>query len=193
MAETVRTFIAIELSPEARRFVGECQDRLRRAGGDVRWVRPDRIHLTLVFLGGVPAEALADLEATVREAVRGSAPFTVRLAGAGQFPPRPGGPRVVWVGVAEPTGALGRLQASIAEATAAFAEKVEDRAYAPHLTVGRVKGGRDLGRLSEAVAAMAAEEGPAIEACEVVVFRSDLAPEGPTYTPVARVALGSVG
>ena len=189
MAETVRTFIAIELSPEARRFVGECQDRLRRAGGDVRWVRPDRIHLTRVVLGGVPAEALADLEAAVREAAGKSAPFTVRMAGAGQFPPR-GAPRVVWVGVSEPTGALGRLQASIAEATAAFAEKVEDRAYAPHLTVGRVKGGRDLGRLSEAIAAMAAEEGPTIEACEVVVFRSDLAPEGPTYTPVARVALG---
>ena len=137
MAETVRTFIAIELSAEARRFVGECQERLRGVGGNVRWARPNLIHLTLVFLGGVPADSLGDVEEAVREAAGGAGPMTLQVAGAGQFPPR-GAPRVIWIGVSEATGALGRLQESLADGTAVFAEKVEDRAYPPHQTVGRL-------------------------------------------------------
>jgi 2'-5' RNA ligase len=188
MAETVRTFIAIELAPEARAFLADTQAKLRRSGGDVRWVRPDLIHLTLVFLGNVPAEMLADLEATVREAAVAFTPLALQVKGAGRFPPR-GLPRVVWIGVEEPTGKLQELQKAVADATAAFAEKEEDRAYQPHLTVGRVKspkGGRELGA---AVDALAGTAGPEFVAAEVTIFRSDLSPQGPTYTALARVAL----
>jgi len=198
MGERVRTFIAIELDPEARAFVASQQERLRGAGppsarsrsadSDVRWVRPDLIHLTLAFLGNVAAESLGEGAAAVREAAGAAAPFTMRLEGAGQFPPH-GAPRIVWLGVAEPTGALGRLQAAVAAATAPWAEKVEDRAYTPHLTLGRAKGGGDGGRLGEALAAMASDEGPTQDVSEVVVFRSDLDREGPTYAVMARVPL----
>ena len=188
MAETVRTFIAIDLPPEVRAFLADCQQRLKRAGGDVRWVRPDLIHLTLVFLGDVPADMLADLEKSVREAAAPFGPLALRVQGTGRFPPR-GLPRVVWVGIEEPTGRLVELQKALAGATAAFAEKVEDRAYAAHLTLGRVKsprGGRDL---AAAVDAMSGQTGPTFEARELTIFRSDLSPQGPTYTPLARVAL----
>jgi len=188
MAETVRTFIAIDLPPEVRAFLADCQQRLKRAGGDVRWVRPDLIHLTLVFLGDVPADMLADLEKSVREAAAPFGPLALRVQGTGRFPPR-GLPRVVWVGIEEPTGRLMELQKALAGATAAFAEKVEDRAYAAHLTLGRVKsprGGRDL---AGAIDAMAGATGPSFEAREVTIFKSDLSPQGPTYTAVARVAL----
>jgi 2'-5' RNA ligase len=192
MAETVRTFIAIELPPEVRAFLADAQQRLKRAGGDVRWVRPDLVHLTLVFLGDVPTDMLADLEKSVREAAAPFAPLALRVQGTGRFPPR-GLPRVVWVGIEEPTGRLVELQKALAAATAAFAEKVEDRAYTAHLTLGRVKsprGGRDL---SAAVDAMSGQTGPTFEAREVTVFRSDLSPQGPTYTPLAKIALGGGG
>ena len=186
MAETVRTFIAIELPPQVRAHLADCQQRLRRAGGDVRWVRPDIIHLTLVFLGDVPADMLGDLEAAVREAAAPFGVLTMRVLGSGRFPPR-GLPRTIWIGIEEPSGGLAELQAAIARATAAFAEKEEDRAYTPHLTLGRVKsprGGRDL---AGAIDAMAGATGPSFEAREVTIFRSDLSPQGPTYTPLARV------
>ena len=188
MAETVRTFIAIELPPEVRAFLADTQQRLNRAGGDVRWVRPDLVHLTLVFLGDVPADMLADLEKAVREAAAPFAPLALRVQGAGRFPPR-GLPRVIWVGIEEPTGRLVELQKALAGATAAFAEKVEDRAYAAHLTLGRVKSPRGARDLSASVDAMSGQTGPSFEAREVTIFRSDLSPQGPTYTPLARVAL----
>jgi len=188
MSETVRTFVAVEMPPEVRRFLGECQDRLRRAGGDVRWVRPELIHLTLVFLGEVPMDSLGDLEAAVRESVAPFGPLTLRVQGAGRFPPR-GAPRVVWIGVEESTGGLLDLQKALAGATAALAEKVEDRAYQAHLTLGRVKSGKNARQLGEAVDAMAGHAGPALEAREVTIFKSELSPRGPTYTPLARIAL----
>lgn len=68
MSETVRTFIAIEMPPPVREFLDRCQERLRRAGGDVRWVRTDLVHLTLVFLGDVAADEILALTGAVREA-----------------------------------------------------------------------------------------------------------------------------
>jgi len=192
MSETVRTFIAVEMPPDVRAYLGRCQDRLRGTGGTVRWVRPDRIHLTLVFLGEVAVESLGALEAAVKQAVAGVSPFGLGPAGAGRFPPR-GRPRVIWIGLDEPGGHLVRLQKAVAEATAPFAEKVEHRAYRPHLTLGRVRGGRDLHRLSAAVAAMADARGPEFEADEMVIMQSVLSPQGPTYSPLSRVRLVRTG
>ena len=192
MAETARTFIAIELPPQVRAHLADCQQRLKRAQGDVRWVRPDIIHLTLVFLGDVPTDMLADLEKTVREALAPFGVLAMRVQGAGRFPPR-GLPRTIWIGIEETSGGLAALQKALAEATAAFAEKEEDRAYTPHLTLGRVKsprGGRDL---AGAVDAMAGVTGPSFEAREVTIFKSELSPQGPTYTPLARIPLAMGG
>ncbi len=187
MPETVRTFIAIELSDEARAFLGARQRDLQGTGGKVRWVRPDRMHLTLVFLGNVPADRLDELATVVREACEDCPPMRLQLGGAGQFPPR-GRPRVVWTAVEEPTGALLDVQKRLAETTVPFAEKVEKRPYAPHLTLGRVQGGNTRA-LGDAVASLGDETGPAFAAEEVVVLRSDLSPQGPTYTALARVPL----
>jgi len=189
MAETVRTFIAIELPEQVRTYLADCQQRLRRSGGDVRWVRPDIIHLTLVFLGEVPAEMLADLEKAARDALARFGPLTLRAAGAGRFPPR-GLPRVIWIGIEETTGRLAELQKALAGATAAFAEKVEDRPFQAHLTLGRVKspkGGRDL---AAAVDAMTGQTGPTFIAQAVTIFKSELSPQGPTYTALAGISLG---
>jgi RNA 2',3'-cyclic 3'-phosphodiesterase len=188
MSETARTFIAIELPAEVRHFLAQTQDRLRRAGADVKWVRPDLVHLTLVFLGDVPVERRPDVEAAVRQALAGAGPIRLQVSGAGRFPPQ-GLPRTAWVGVSETTGALVRLQQAVAKATAAFAEKPEARAYTAHLTLGRVKTGKHARDLTGMLDAMAGATGPAFEAREVTLFRSDLSARGPTYTALARVAI----
>jgi len=203
MTQTVRTFIAIALPEEVREYLGRCQERLKGAGADVKWTRPEQIHLTLAFLGNVAADELDALSEAVREAASGFGPLRLRATGTGQFPPG-GRPRVLWVGVRAEAGDLGGLQQAVAQAAARFAEKQEHRAYHPHLTLGRVRqgrrgrrgsrgGGGDLHGLARAVAEMAEEEEPAFDADEVVVFQSDLGPAGPTHTPLARLPLGPGG
>ncbi len=189
MSETVRTFIAIEMPPEVRDYLVRCQERLRGAGGKVRWVRTDLVHLTLVFLGDVAVERVDALEAAVRQAVAGFRPLSLCATGVGQFPPN-GRPRVIWVGIDEPTGDLLRLQKAVADATARFAERIEKRSYRAHLTLGRVRGGSGLGELSAAVAEMADHQGPPFEANEIVVMKSVLSRQGPTYSPLSCIALG---
>jgi RNA 2',3'-cyclic 3'-phosphodiesterase len=188
MSKTARTFIAIELPADVRHFLSQTQDRLRRAGADVKWVRPDLIHLTLVFLGEVPVEMQPDVEAAVRQALAGMGPINLQVSGAGRFPTQ-GLPRTVWVGVSETGDRLLRLQKAVAEATAAFAEKPEDRAYTAHLTLGRVKSGKHARDLTGMLDAMAGATGPALEAREVTIFKSELSAQGPAYTALARVAL----
>ncbi len=190
MSQTVRTFIAIEMPPEVRQYLDRCQERLRGAGGKVRWVRTDLVHLTLVFLGEVSVERIEALGAAVGAAVAGFGPLALRAGGAGQFPPR-GWPRVIWIGIDEVTGALLRLQKAVADAAAPFAENVEKRAYRPHLTLGRVRGGSGLDELSAAVADMADRQGPPFEAAEVVVMKSVLSRQGPIYSPLSCIAFGS--
>jgi 2'-5' RNA ligase len=190
MAKAVRTFIAIELPQEVREYLESRQTDLASAGGDVKWVRTDDIHLTLVFLGNVPVEEIAAVAAAVRGVAALMGPIRLQAGGAGCFPPH-GRPRVVWIGIEEPTGALARLQGAVAEATERFAERSERREYKAHLTVGRVRGGRGAEELSEAVAALADAKGPEFEAAEVVIFESVLAREGPTYMPLARVPFGT--
>jgi len=199
MTQTVRTFIAIELPDEVREYLARRQERLKGAGANVKWTRPEQIHLTLAFLGNVPADELGALSEAVREAVSGFGPLRLRATGTGQFPPG-GRPRVLWVGVRTESGDLAGLQQAVAQAAAPLAEKQEHRAYHAHLTLGRVRqgrrgrrgsrgGGGDLHGLARAVAEMAEEEGPVFDADEVVVFQSDLGPAGPTYTPLARIGL----
>jgi 2'-5' RNA ligase len=192
MPERIRTFIAVELSDEARRHIAERRRELEPAASGVRWVAPENVHLTLVFVGDVPAAETGAVADAVREAVAGAKPFTVTLGGTGRFPPK-GKPRVVWVGVEDAAGALAALQNRVAEATAGFAEKEETRPYHPHLTLGRVKGGGNLWPLSEAIERGADAGGPTLEVREVVVFRSDLRSGGAVYTPLARLALGGEG
>ncbi|MFO8011878.1 MAG: RNA 2',3'-cyclic phosphodiesterase [Phycisphaerae bacterium] len=204
---TVRTFIAIELPEEVRDYLGRCQERLKAAGANVKWTRPAQIHLTLAFLGNVPADELDVLAEAVREALTDFGPLALRATGTGQFPPG-GRPRVLWVGVQADEGDLVGLQQAVARAAAPFAEKQEHRAFHPHLTLGRVRQGRrgrrgrrggggggpgDLAALGRAVAEAAEESGPAFDADEVVVFQSDLGREGPTYTPLARLPLAAGG
>ncbi len=184
----MRTFVAIELPASVRRHLGDVQQRLKAAGADVRWVAPDRMHLTLVFLGDVPATEITEVAAAVEQASAGVEPVALQAAGCGTFPPR-GRPRVVWAGIADPTGALAALQKAVADAAAPFAEKVDRRAYHPHLTLGRVRGGKGLDRLADAVGELADVAGPGFEADEVIVFRSDLGPGGPTYTRLAHADL----
>src|SRR5437762_14047960 len=98
----MRLFVAIDLDDDARRAIAGEQKRLTRAlsesgGHPPKWVQPTLLHLTLAFLGEVPAERVAALTALMSEDLDVE-PFTAVCAGFGVFPPR-GAPQVLWLGV----------------------------------------------------------------------------------------------
>jgi 2'-5' RNA ligase len=192
--ENVRSFIAIELSADILRQVSRLQERIKgdMPPGLVRWTRPEGIHLTLKFLGDVQAERLEDIAATLRSACAPYAPFALSVGGMGVFP-NPRRPRVVWIGVDEPTGTLTRLQRDVEHAIAPLGFPTERRRFSPHLTLGRVKRGRSvaeleaLGQYADQARVWVGEMG--VQA--VYLMRSDLRPSGAVYTELAEVSLSS--
>src|SRR5947209_15246288 len=96
----LRTFIALPLDDVQRRRVVALQQDLADAGGDVKWVEPENLHVTLLFLGEVDALEVVEVCRAVRGVAGATAPFSFGAAGVGAFP-NLRRPRTVWVGVEE--------------------------------------------------------------------------------------------
>lgn len=101
---------------------------------DARWTPPERLHLTLCFIGEVSGAAFLDIKEALAEIT--AAPFALRLQGVGFFPPR-GQPRVVWAGV-ETSEPLAVLQRKITTRLFALGQEPENRKFSPHITLARL-------------------------------------------------------
>ena len=94
----IRTFVAVELSPETRSAAARLIERLRPAGAKVSWVKADNMHLTLKFLGDVPNVEIPAVCQAVAASSMNIAPFEIECGGAGAFPDARK-PRTIWLGV----------------------------------------------------------------------------------------------
>src|SRR6185503_12767324 len=108
----MRLFVAVDLDDAARSLIAAEQKRGAAAVGDARssvtWVKPDRMHLTLVFLGEVSdAHAPAIVDSVSRPVAMTA--FSITFQGLGVFPSH-GGPRALWVGITDGGEDLSELQ-----------------------------------------------------------------------------------
>ncbi len=181
-----RLFAAVALPAPLVQAAGEWIASLAAGlGRGIRWVRPEGLHLTLHFFGVVPAEARPRIEAALDAGVAaGGGPFELALEGLGAFP-SPARARVVWVGAAGPgVERLAHLQRAVTEAIAAAGFPLEERPFHAHLTLGRVEGAPPPG-LAAAIAAGAGRLLGRWVVDAVTLFKSELAPGGSRYTPLA--------
>ena len=190
--QSVRAFIAIELSPDILAQVGRLQDRVREdlPPGLVRWVHPAGIHLTLKFLGDVDQAALPEIEQALRAACAPHAPFDLRVADMGCFP-NPRRPRVVWIGIEDESCSLAPLQRDVERAIAPLGFPTDRRGFHPHLTLGRVKERRQTAQL-EALGAYVARAKVRVGQMavdSVHLMRSELLPGGAVYSALTVVPL----
>lgn len=185
----------MDLSPEVRRLLASLTNRLRSLPGQecMRWVHPDSIHLTLEFLGDLQPARVPDLAAMLDRVCPAQCSFWLRVGGLGCFPD-PRRPRVLWVGLEEPTGSLQRLQGAVRKGCAGLGLEVEKRAFSPHLTLGRVRreAGPEAadfaGRVLGAPEALTAGE---VAAEAVHLYRSELRPAGAVYTRLHSAPLAA--
>lgn len=185
MART-RTFIGIGVGHDVRVSAASLQQTLGRSGAAVNWVPRDNLHLTLLFLGEVDEKDLASVCRAVTRVAVGQPPFELRLAGVGAFP-TPRRPKTIWAGVTDGTAELTRLHAALEVALVDLrAYRREERAYTPHLTLGRVKSEPDGQALAAELPKHLAWSGGRTSVDEVTVFASDLRRDGPEYSVLAR-------
>jgi 2'-5' RNA ligase len=193
---TLRTFIAIELDQALQGSLKSLQTRLRQrlAPRSVRWVRPDGIHLTLKFLGDTPVSKLDAIKTALGQAAAEADPFTVTVGGVGCFP-NVRRPRVVWVGLHEPAGALARLRDAVEAQVAPLGFPTERRPFSPHLTLGRVHrraSKSEVREIGQVVAASQIGITDEMAVTTVSYIKSDLRPTGAVYTTLLEAELGQV-
>jgi 2'-5' RNA ligase len=185
----VRTFLALPLDEVIVRRLTEAQRSLSSAGARVRWVALENLHLTVKFLGDVIDEDLDKVCRTAEEIASQTQPFEFSIKGLSSVPPA-GQMRMVWAGVDEPTGRLEKMHSIMEEAYARLGFRAENRAYRPHLTLGRVKSGQNVAQLRAAVGRYAETDFGVQSAEELIVFSSQLTPKGPVYSPLKQASLG---
>ncbi len=187
----IRAFIAVELPSHIQKELEIILINLQKSGvRSVRWVKPNAIHLTLKFLGESSPQELSRISDEIRAIAATTAPLELQIQGIGVFPNLKR-PRVVWVGVKSPP-ALFRLQKALEDAAEQIGYPKEDREFSPHLTLGRVKreaSPAELTLLGQTIAQKPVGVLGNMTVNQLVLFRSDLKPEGAVYTPLAHFPL----
>lgn len=190
--QTIRCFIAVDISPEIKdrisSLISHVASQVPR--GSVRWVERVNLHLTLKFLGEIQSVRANGIQKAL-DLVLGAIPaFDLSIAGAGLFPSARK-PRIIWLGIL-PAHDVSLLAAKVDNAMQSLGFESEDRPFSPHLTIGRVS--RDVSESAlPAIAEVVLKNQPGeigmIRIQAVTLFRSDLRPQGPIYTPLAHVQL----
>ncbi len=183
----IRTFVAIDLPRAIQGGLAQFVQILQRANAPVSWVKPDRIHLTLKFLGDVHEDRIPSLCDALQTVSDGARPFSIQPAGCGAFPSIKQ-MRVVWVGLRGDVEPLRSLQARVEESLKPLGFEPEDRPFRAHLTVGRVKGSQRARVLQQALLDNQSFSTEAFDVTELVLYKSELRPEGAQYTPLCRAA-----
>jgi 2'-5' RNA ligase len=180
-----RLFVAVDVDESTREAIAKTAATLRdtMASGSSRirvtWVHPDRLHLTVEFLGDVNPAAEQRVRLALDEPIP-VAPFTLRFEGLGCFPIA-GSPRVLWLGIADGVEGLRRIHAELCRRLGDLARPEE--AFNPHLTLARFRDRVPRQQLKETVAMRVCAGPCTID--RVTLYESRLSPKGPTYTRVA--------
>jgi RNA 2',3'-cyclic 3'-phosphodiesterase len=195
MGRTMRLFVALELPPQVKAAAEDVLRELTRAGTDVRWVKPENLHVTLKFLGEVEAEKAAAVREAMIGACAGCPPLALAVQGCGAFP-SPQRPTVVWLGLTGQVDELAGLATRMEQACEPLGFAPEGRTFQPHLTLGRLRRGRSSDKgpgerpLTQALVHLATWQGPDFRAERVALMQSTLTPQGPIYKPLREVTLG---
>ncbi len=189
----LRLFIAIELPPPVTAALHNLQTQLQAVTPPdvVRWTRPEAIHLTLKFLGDVPAGKQSAVEQGIIKAAHNQHPFNLSIGGVGSFP-NSRHPRVVWVGLGGEQETLHTLRDAVESAVAPLGYPTDRRPFSPHLTLGRVRRSvrkPDIAALGRALEAAKVDAPAQFRAEGISLMRSRLRPNGAVYTQLAYIKL----
>jgi len=180
----VRLFVAIEIPEDIRAAFGALLKDLRGIAPHTKWVRAENLHVTLKFLGETEAAKLGAVQNALG-AIRSEQPVKLEFRGLGFFP-NDQRPRVFWAGM-EASANLKSLASHIDHAAHRLGFSLEERPFAPHLTLARFQPPGIAPKLREAIQARSAQSCGSLTTHEFLLIESKLKPAGAEYTTVQTV------
>jgi 2'-5' RNA ligase len=186
-ALALRAFLALPVTSPALEAGTRLLDELRASLPEVRWVRPEGLHLTLHFWPDLREDRVTRLLDAASAPLRNAAPFDMALGGLGAFP-RDGDERVLWMGMRQGEAQAVALQDDVEQALDAAGFPGEQRAFHPHVTLGRPRQRLD-GDARRRWRAFAEAALPPCAVRDVVLYRSHPGPGGSRYEVLQRLPL----
>jgi 2'-5' RNA ligase len=180
MPEPIRSFLAFDLeSDTVLNRLATAQKLLVQTGADLKLVEPQNIHITVRFLGNVTPAMVEKIFEEMKQVQ--FAPFNVQIKGLGAFPDLRY-PRVVWAGITEGADQLKNVFSQLEPRLRGLGFTPDHKGFSPHLTIARVRSGRNKAQLAEFVTENANYDFGTIKAECLRLKKSDLTPKGPIYS-----------
>ena len=174
-------------NPAVQNKLAKTQALLVQTGADVKLVETENIHVTMRFLGDITSVIVDKIFEEIKNIQ--FVPFNVQLKGVGVFPSL-SYPRVVWAGITEGTNELRNIFDQIEPRLRELGFTPDEHGFSPHLTIARVRSGRNKAQLAEFVKANADLDFGTIRADCLRLKRSVLSPNGPTYSTLREFCPG---
>jgi 2'-5' RNA ligase len=180
MSESIRSFLAFDIEDDAiRNRLAKAQALLVQTGADVKLVETENIHVTMRFLGDINLDTVERIFSEMKTIK--FAPFDVHLKGLGVFPSL-SYPRVVWAGIGDGADQLRDVFNLLEPKLRGLGFAPDNKGFSPHLTIARVRSGRNKVQLAEFINKNTGFEFGAIKAKCLRLKKSVLSPRGPTYS-----------
>ncbi len=180
----IRSFIAIEIPAPIIDKIKTVQTELKSLDADVRWVKPESIHLTLKFLGDVEEGRVERISQVLARKTENENIMPVELKGLGVFP-HFRNPRVVWAGIRDEERRLVSFQKIMEKGLKSVGFKPEKRSFSPHLTLGRFKSFKKREELIEKLEKLEDYSFGFFAIDKIFLFKSELRKEGAVHTKLA--------
>lgn len=181
----IRAFIAVEIDETLRHKLGMLLREFQKNKCDVKWVKQENFHLTLVFLGDILSETVEQLKSTLQKAVSELQPFEIEIKGVETFG-HPKHPRVIWAGV-EPIHQIQQLYNVVSTELTILKLPIEEREYTPHLTIGRIRSTRGLKHLIDIIETYKTHIFGTSTVDSIVLMKSVLHSTGPVYSILKKI------
>jgi len=187
--KNIRAFLAIELPEDILQAMSRLQEKLKREiGGRISWTRPQGQHLTLKFFGDISTEDVKNICSATQNRIVSESKLNLKVEKLGVFPDARK-PRVLWCGVTDDAAKLSVFQKQLDSDFAGIGFPKEDRPFRPHLTLGRIKDSRGITGISETLTKYGTFTAGEFICRELILFQSNLSPQGAVYTKLAEFAL----
>ena len=181
----LRTFIAVPINLENHFLAARAELMERLSNERISWVDPERYHITIRFLGDTPPDLLESIRISMRTSIRVPHKDMLEMGAVGSFGPMKK-PRVVWLGFKDSTK-FDLLREEVDKALAACGIPGTDQAFRAHLTLGRIRGLKDVKGYYRVIDSMKDRFRGEILVDRLVFYKSELSSQGPLYTPLEEL------
>lgn len=179
-----RIFIAINFPEDFKKSLASVISKIEKIEPGIKFIAPENAHLTLAFLGQIETSEIARITAILRLMSKNQKKFEMGMEKIGFFPSI-NMPKVLWIGGSESLNLLS-LKKSLDQQFRINGFKVDERAFMPHLTIGKVE--KEIKNMEE-ILKMANVKIGEFTVSTIDIMESNLKKDGPEYKTIFKVNL----